>query len=75
MLPKIESSQGLHDPEVSREAVLVQVVVGQVKDFQDRKRPEAAGQRRQPVHGQVQNPGNQSRMRLEVFGQLSLCSD
>jgi hypothetical protein len=54
--PEIESPEGLHDPEVSGQALLVQVVVGQVQNLQNREWPETTGQRWQPVHPQVQNP-------------------
>ena len=72
--PQIESSEGLHDPEVSRQAILVQVVVGQVEDFQNRKRAEASRQRRQAVHGQVQNPGKK-KFQNQPFGLFSLIVD
>lgn len=36
--------------EVSREGVLVQVVVGEVQHFQSRQRPKASGQTAQTVH-------------------------
>ena len=42
MIPEIESAKSVHDPEVSGQAVLVQVVVGKVQDFEYGESSESA---------------------------------
>ena len=54
-VPEIEGSQGFHNEEVGWEAVLREVVVGQVEDLNDGEGAEPAGQVGQLVHPQVQD--------------------
>ena len=42
MIPEIKSAKGVHDPEISGQAVLVQVVVRKVQDFEYGESSESA---------------------------------
>jgi hypothetical protein len=56
----------MHDPEVSGQTVLVQVVVGKVQDFQNGESSEPARKADQTVHRQVQDSGKK-RKKVNIF--------
>ena len=57
MIPEIESAKSVHDPEVSGQAVLVQVVVGKVQDFEYGECSESARKTDKTIHCQIQDSG------------------